>query len=87
MEDPSLEEPNHEFFASRRERGKDMIQREQVAHEARTRWNPRAYVVVHEGDSVRSRTQGQVQHDIHSSESEQLGEVSGVYRLPMFRVL
>lgn len=84
---PSAEESNHEFFASRRERGKDMIQREQVSLEVRTRQNPRAYVVAHEGDNVRSRTQSQVQHDVHSPDSEQLGEANGVYGVPMFRVL
>jgi hypothetical protein len=56
VDDPSAEESNHEFFASRRERGKGMIQREQVSLQARTRRNPRAYVAAHMGDNVRSRT-------------------------------
>lgn len=56
VDDPFAEELNHEFFASRRERGKGMIQKEQVSLQARTRRNPRVYVVVHMGDNVRSRT-------------------------------
>lgn len=87
MEDPSLEESNHEFFASKHEQGKDIIQSEQASFHAVTRRNLRGYVVSHVGDNVRSRTQDQVQHDIHRPDSEQLGEASEVYGLPMFHAL
>jgi hypothetical protein len=87
VENPSAEESNHELFASRQERGRGMIQREQVSLQVRTRRNPRAYVVTHMGDNVQSRIQNQVQHDVHKQDGEQLGEASGVYGLLVVRVL